>query len=289
MMYPIFRSRFVWLASAIAILSGCASTPPDSPLLAQAQSDYMSAAADPQITHYATVELKKAADALDHAQRLHADRGDSEAVAHYAYLATQYSATARQIAKAKSAQQVVASAGDERNRILLSARTQEAEREKQKSANAEQQVQLTEERARALEQKLSELNAKRTNRGVVLTLPDVLFDVGHATLKPGAHHTIDRLAEVMKESPDVALRVEGFTDSVGSEEYNMMLSRNRAEAVRHALVDRGIDASRIDARGYGESLPIASNKTASGRQANRRVEIVLSDAHSKMIGPSSMR
>jgi outer membrane protein OmpA-like peptidoglycan-associated protein len=111
-----------------------------------------------------------------------------------------------------------------------------------------------------------------------LTLGDVLFDTGEATLKAGAATTIDRLAQFMRDYPEHAVRIEGHTDSTGSDETNRSLSERRAQSVRDALLARGLAAERIATLGYGEAQPIANNDTAAGRQQNRRVEIVVSDA-----------
>lgn len=110
----------------------------------------------------------------------------------------------------------------------------------------------------------------------MLTLGDVLFDSGQAELKAGAFSTIDRLATFMRENPERTLVVEGYTDSVGSDAYNLSLSQRRADAVRAALLARGIDGSRITKSGMGKANPVAGNDTAAGRQRNRRVEIVIS-------------
>jgi outer membrane protein OmpA-like peptidoglycan-associated protein len=277
------KSPLVWCLSITSIaLFGCATIPEPSPILAEAQAAYTAAAADPNTVRYAPNELKRAGDALTRAQQLQKETTDREATSHYAYLAKRYTEVAQQVTQTKMAQQVVESASVERNKAIMSARARESELAKQR---ADEQVRKAQMQARDLEKQLSELNAKRTNRGLVLTLSDVLFDVGQATLKPGAHHTIDHLVAVMKENPNIGVRVEGFTDNTGGEQFNLELSQKRAVAIRTALVDRGIDANRIDARGYGESLPVASNNTAAGRQANRRVEIVVSN--NAKLGPGA--
>lgn len=157
------------------------------------------------------------------------------------------------------------------------ARIAERERIAEEARLATERAAQAQERTELLERELSDLQAERTARGIVVTLPEVLFDVGRATLSPGAQRTLDRLAQVMRQYPELTLQAEGFTDSTGSEDYNMMLSQARANSVREALVARGIDPGRILAQGYGETMPIASNATAAGRQQNRRVEIVIAD------------
>jgi outer membrane protein OmpA-like peptidoglycan-associated protein len=116
------------------------------------------------------------------------------------------------------------------------------------------------------------------DRGLVLTLGDVEFDAGKAALQPASITAIDRLAQLMGVYAEHSIRIEGHTDSLGDGAANQQLSERRAHAVRDALLARGIDAARIVAVGYGETRPIADNATAAGREKNRRIEIVLSDA-----------
>jgi len=104
---------------------------------------------------------------------------------------------------------------------------------------------------------------------------DFMFDVNSSVIKPGAYQEIDRVAQVLNKYPQTRIRVEGHTDSTGSEEYNQKLSESRAEAVKNALITRGIDPARIETIGMGESSPIADNTTEAGRQLNRRVRVVI--------------
>jgi outer membrane protein OmpA-like peptidoglycan-associated protein len=128
-----------------------------------------------------------------------------------------------------------------------------------------------------LENELRSLEAKQSDRGVVLTLGDILFETGKSALMPGAKRTINILAEFLKKHPKRNILIEGFTDSVGSDSYNMNLSRKRALAVRAALTVRGVLSERIATKGYGERFPVAGNKTEAGRQQNRRVEVTILD------------
>ena len=137
--------------------------------------------------------------------------------------------------------------------------------------------------AQAIEQRsqkelLQELHAERTARGLVVTLEDVLFEVNGADLQPGAQPQLLRLVEFLKLNPDRKVLIEGYTDSIGSSEYNLQLSLLRAESAQSFLVGNGLPADRITAIGYGETRPEAPNDSATGRQQNRRVEVVILDA-----------
>ncbi len=118
-------------------------------------------------------------------------------------------------------------------------------------------------------------NLQQTQRGLVISLSDILFDVGKSTLKPGSQASIQRIAVVLTQYPQHQILVEGHTDATGGDDFNLQLSRDRATSVRTALVAGGVEATRITAEGFGESRPVASNDNAAGRQQNRRVEIVI--------------
>jgi len=159
----------------------------------------------------------------------------------------------------------------------LEARTQEAQLAQQQAQSAQQQAQAAQDQLAAAQQQLADLKARRTDRGLMVTLNDVLFDTGQATLKPGATLALDRLATYMRGNPHTKIVIEGHTDSVGSEEYNQELSQRRADAVASALISRGVPADNIHAIGRGKEFPVATNATVAGRQQNRRVEVVFSD------------
>ncbi len=132
-------------------------------------------------------------------------------------------------------------------------------------------------KSQELEKQLAELQAKmkQTDRGLVLTLGDVLFEFNKAELKTGALRNLYPLVSFLKENPNRGVAVEGHTDSVGAESYNLNLSQRRADAVRQFLTENGIARERVSARGLGETFPVATNDTEPGRQMNRRVEIVI--------------
>ena len=130
--------------------------------------------------------------------------------------------------------------------------------------------------AAELQRQLEILQARPTDRGLVLTLGDTLFATGKAELKSGATVNLDRITTFMNQYPNRTAAIEGFTDNMGSEEMNQSLSERRADAVKRYLVGQGVGSARLTSSGRGESDPVADNESAAGRQQNRRVEVVIS-------------
>ncbi len=277
---------------AVAIVSGCSSMPQNSSLT-EAHNRYNSARTNPEVTNLAALELKAADESLSKADYALSEGESDDTVDHLAYLAKQQVAIAEETAKRKTAELAVANAAAKRNLVRLEARTAEADAAKQQAANAQQTVnrQATElavadantERDQALiaqqEMQLKELNAKKTERGLMITLGDVLFRTNKAQLQSGGLRNVQKLADFLNQYPQYKVLIEGHTDSVGSNAVNQELSDRRAYAVRTALSDRGIGSERIRTQGYADAYPVAGNDTAAGRQLNRRVEIILSDAN----------
>jgi outer membrane protein OmpA-like peptidoglycan-associated protein len=129
-------------------------------------------------------------------------------------------------------------------------------------------------RISSLQSELDELNAKETPRGMVVTLGDVLFRTGQSQLQPASANDIAKLADFFKRNPERTASIEGHTDSVGSAQANQLLSERRANAVLTALVRQGVPSDRLRTQAFGEDNPTASNDNETGRQMNRRVEIV---------------
>jgi outer membrane protein OmpA-like peptidoglycan-associated protein len=305
-----FNPKLTMLGSLVAsclVTSGCAFSPHANQQLDDARAAYRSAAADPAVQANAPAELKSAQDALQEAERTAEKGGPSELVEHNAYLAEQRSRIALRTADIRRSEASIAAAAEERRRIQLEAREREAAAAREQAEQAQMQVRqaemarkeaesraamlehdrLEKERqntaqaelgaeVKRLESELADMRAKQTDRGWILTLKnELLFDAGGASLKPGAQRALDNLAQFLTKYPDRDIAIEGFTDSTGSKDLNQQLSEKRAWAVKAALVARGIQSTRIDARGYGPSFPVASNETPTGRQLNRRVEIVI--------------
>jgi outer membrane protein OmpA-like peptidoglycan-associated protein len=139
-----------------------------------------------------------------------------------------------------------------------------------------QAMQADQQRQRLLQQLNQVLQTKDTAKGLIVNVSDVLFDTGKATLKPGAQVRLAKVSGIILAYPDLKLEVDGYTDSTGTPAFNMGLSERRAAAVRHFLISQGVPAVNVTERGFGEDNPVASNRTAAGRQMNRRVEMVVS-------------
>jgi outer membrane protein OmpA-like peptidoglycan-associated protein len=273
------------VASAV-LAAACATAPKNVPQLDQARADVQTLASDPLAQQAASQELANARSSLDQAEDALKD-GKKEDVLHYSYLASQQAQTGQARVTEVRSKEDVAKGEADRNRVLLESRTREAEAATVAAQAQAQQANAAKQEAEAAQRQLAELQAKQTERGMVLTLGDVLFDTGAATLKPGAGAVLDRVAGFLNENDGTKVMIEGHTDSRGSDQYNEDLSQRRAAAVADGLAFRGIDRSRVEAIGKGESLPVANNDTAAGQQQNRRVELIFSDASGRFAGSGS--
>jgi outer membrane protein OmpA-like peptidoglycan-associated protein len=253
------------LGLLMLVLAGCASTPPDD-ALDKARAAVRAAQSDANVAQYAPAELDLATQALREG------RG---------YVALQRARTARELASARAFD----AERERADRAKLEARLKEAENERDRAlARAAAAERLRDEQdhlaleVRRLKAQVAQLEAEKTDRGLILTLgADLLFDVGQAKLKPGGRQAIANVARFMRERGEPKIVVEGFTDDTGSPAFNQRLSERRAQAVRDALVKQGIDAEKIEARGLGPANPVASNDNPGGRSLNRRVEIVIGE------------
>ena len=291
--------------ATLVVLGACASGPTTTSLLDSTRNEYQQAQNNPMVTTYAAVELGQAKAAMDQTNEAAERRDNADKVDNLAYQARQKIALTQEVAKKKKAEADVALAAKERDFIRLNQRTNEANQataaaqQAQMAAQAAQQeaaeaqrrtaeaqrvadsarAQTAEAQARAaaLEAQLADLAAKKTERGIIITLGDVLFGTDQSNLTADGMRSAQKLADVLKQNPLRRVLIEGFTDSTGAAAYNQELSARRANAVRDALMQMGMAADRISVRGYGEAYPVAGNDTAASRQLNRRVEIVLSD------------
>jgi outer membrane protein OmpA-like peptidoglycan-associated protein len=171
------------------------------------------------------------------------------------------------------------------NKAASAAAITAAQTDADQSRLAAQQAQVGEHQAitdkAAMRAQLSEqlnriLETRDSARGLIVSMSDVLFDTGKYSLKPGAREKLAKVAGILIAYPGLNIEVDGYTDNVGGDEMNQKLSENRSSSVRDYLVEQGVGATSVSAKGFGNTLPVASNDNASGRQVNRRVELVVS-------------
>lgn len=280
------------------LLAGCAGTLATNSLLTSATEEYNKTEQNSMVVQFAPVALKEAEETLEKSRELWNAKADKSTVDHYAYLATQRTFIAVETAKFNSATSEISRSEVERQQVLLDVRRSEADLSEARAQTALQEAQS--ERALAIEarqsadearksaleasqmadqlaKRVNELEARPTDRGLVLTLGDVLFEFGKSTMHSGGMKSMDDLASFLMEYPERNILIEGFTDNIGSEAFNLELSKSRANSVKSELINRRIAANRINTTGYGFQYPVANNSTEAGRQQNRRVEIVISD------------
>ncbi len=250
------------------------------------------------ITHLAYLAKQRVAIAQETARQKEAEVAVTNASAERSNIRLQARTTeAEQAQKNAAASQRAADAAQQKamasqqqaetSQQKLDAAELQAQALVQQEALARQQAELAEQKSREAEMRnsqletqvkeLKDLNAKKTDRGLVITLGDVLFDTSKADLKPAATRSLQKLADFLKKYPDRQAQIEGYTDSTGSPSTNKDLSDRRADAVRARLVALGVKPERITTQGFGPDSPVASNATPAGRQMNRRVEIILSE------------
>jgi outer membrane protein OmpA-like peptidoglycan-associated protein len=218
-------------------------------------------------------QVKARKDAEMAAQQSQAEAQQSQAEAAAAQAAAQQQALARQQAEA-ARQQAEAAAAEAEARAAAARQQQQAA--EQAAQTAAQQAEQMRER---LKQQLNQvLQTTETARGLIVNMSDVLFDFNKYSLKPEAREKLAKVSGILLAYPGLKLQVEGYTDSVGSDEYNQKLSEERADGVKDFLIAQSVSQANITAAGYGKSDPIADNSTASGRAQNRRVELVVSGA-----------
>ena len=234
------------------LLTACASND-TNPNLEQARAQVTELQNHPQARQLAAVETEDAKKALGRAEFAMKEGAKPNEVDHLSYLTERRVELARQTIALRTTEQQLAGVSEERARTRLEAR--------------DAQIRKLQE----------ELNAKQTDRGSVVTFGNVLFDLDKAELKPAANANVRKLAEFLQENPQRKVLVEGFTDSTGSDAYNLQMSQARAESVRRALIREGVDSGRIEAVGLGKAHPVSDNDTPASRAMNRRVEVTISN------------
>ena len=294
--------------AALALIS-CQAVSVQDPAVDSARLELTQLQNNPLLANQAPAAIQDAQDAVEAAEK---PQKDAAVKAHLAYLANNKVRTAHALASTRYDENQLKAAASSREKVRLDARTQEADQAnaqaessriqaenaeqkvviaEQKTIAADQKTSLAEQKAgdvgarnSSLEKELADLHARKTEKGTVLTFSDVLFATGKSDIKAGAMANFDRLADALKKQEDSRITIEGHTDSVGSDALNVALSQRRAESVRTYLIGRGIAAERISAAGKGSAFPVTSNASASGRQKNRRVEVIIEDVTSSDLG-----
>ncbi|OCT25625.1 OmpA family protein [Pseudomonas putida] len=262
-------TALVVLALAVG-LQGCASQRSES-ALDDATAAFQKVKDNSDVLRSAPRDVIRAGESLARAERLASYVGSGTDVRHYAYLSQRYSEIAREHANLALNQERLAKLDLERQRLQLALR-------EAKLASVQQQ-------GKWVESQIAALASEQADRGLVMTLGDVLFDTGEAELKNSASRTVLKLVQFLQLNPRRVVRIEGYTDSTGASEDNLKLSRDRAQSVADMLVDLGIDEKRIEVEGYGDQYPVEVNASERGRAQNRRVEIVFSDEKGKLAPP----
>jgi outer membrane protein OmpA-like peptidoglycan-associated protein len=277
--YPFART-LIGTAVAAGLFIGCASTPGKPIGSEQVRAKLTALQGEPALANRAPVAIKDAEVAVREAE---IPQKDLVLAAHRVYIADRKVDTARALAETRSAEEARIVLNQQSEKARLDSRTREADVAKSDavvaradSAALKLAANESEQDAAELRRQLEILQAKPTDRGLVLTLGDTLFATGRSELKSGATANLDRVTAFMNEYPKRTAAIEGFTDSMGSEEMNQSLSQRRADAVKSYLVGQGVGSARLSTSGRGENAPVADNESAAGRQQNRRVEVVIS-------------
>lgn len=273
----LIRTTTALTMSAI-LLGGCAMTPASPEAANEARAKLTALQQDPDMVTYARVELRDAEAAVRLAEQP-VESGDADLAAHRVYMADRRVEIARARGEARLLEAQRDRMSEERDAARLAARTREADQAHASAERAQREqadaAALAARESEAMQREIDALQAKKTERGLVLTLGDVLFASGSAAIQGGTNANLEKLAAFLNRYPERQVLIEGHTDNVGPADYNLTLSRQRAESVRRYLTDQGVNSQRLTVAGYGFERPVADNRTAIGRQQNRRVEVII--------------
>jgi outer membrane protein OmpA-like peptidoglycan-associated protein len=271
------------------LVTSCATVPQNPPGSADVRSKLTALQSNSSLADQVPVEIREAEAAVLAAE---APVGEDAALgAHRVYMADRKVEIAMATASTRYAEDQRADLSQARDDARLSARTREADNARRETATAQGAADAARasaassaaeatRNAKELQRQIDVLQAEATDRGLVLTLGDVLFATGRSDLNSGGTNTLDKLVVFLNKYPDRNVVIEGHTDDVGSLDMNQTLSQQRADSVKFYLVQEGIRHQRIVASGMGETQPIADNQSPGGRQQNRRVEVIINNPQS---------
>lgn len=262
-------------ATAVAslMLGGCATAPVSPEGSAEVRTKLTRLQSDANLADRAPVAIKDAEVAVRVAEEPLAN--DAALGVHRVYMADRKVEIAIAEASTRYAEDQRARFGEERESARLEARTREADLANTKADLARGEADAATLQADELQRQIDALQAEATDRGLVVTLGDVLFTTGRADLKAGGTSNLNKLVVFLNQYPQRSVVIEGHTDNVGSDDSNQRLSERRADAVKSYLMQQGIASQRLVASGKGEHQPIAANDSDIGRQQNRRVEVII--------------
>lgn len=261
-MFKIYLAFFTTL-----LICSCASTPKSYPPLEQAKAELAKTKNETGINEVASVTLYEADEQINLAESA-VNENDISNADHYIYLATRKQKIAQELLLKHQQEQELANLKQQQLEMISQARRNETSRASSETRKAQQRVQQ-------LEQALGQYKAEETSRGTILVINDLLFNSGGADLQPQSQRRLDPLVQYLQGNLKREIIIEGHTDSLGNPATNKNLSLKRAEAVKEFLISRGIESQRIETRGFGEEVPVATNTTNAGRSLNRRVEVVI--------------
>lgn len=264
------KRQLAALLIVLAPLTGCSTHDASRPnALVAVENQYLELRQQDKVKNHAAIELEELAKHLEHTND-HYQEDNSSDFQHSLYMARRQADIV----------EAVANKGHYEEQIRLSREKREALNRQQLEQALMKQTAVANSahsEAQALAAQLEHVKSKLTERGTVLSLQDILFEFDKAELKPGAERTIAQLANFLNNRPELEVMIEGFTDALGEDAYNQTLSLKRAQAVMAALEQHGVPVRRMEAKGLGEEFPVASNDDPSGRQQNRRVEILFAN------------
>jgi outer membrane protein OmpA-like peptidoglycan-associated protein len=269
------------LAIASALLVACAAAPIKPEGAASLRARLSQLQSNAELSSRAPLAIKEADIAVTAAEQ---PQKDPLLAKHLVFMADRKIGVAEALGASRLAVDQRKTLTENREAMRLQARTNEADSANRRAATAQSAAASAQSatadaqrNAEELQRQITDLQAKNTERGLVLTLGDVLFATNTATLNAGGTANLVKLAVFMNKYPTRTAAIEGYTDSVGSDSYNQALSQRRADSVKSYLVAQGIDSSRLTSAGKGEGAPVSDNSTSTGRQQNRRVEVIIAN------------
>lgn len=275
---PFVGKTVAIVALSSLLLSACAMAPETSTEALDARLKLTELQRNPAMASNARIELREAEAAVELAEQP-LDSDEATLAAHRIYMADRMVEIARATGTTRQKEADRKRMGEERDAARLAARTLEADTARADADTARSSemaaAAVSAKAAQEMQRQIDELEAEATERGLVLTLGDVLFATNSADLQGGSNRNLEKLVDFLNTYPDRNVLIEGHTDNVGSAQFNQTLSLKRADSVRRYLTDHGVQSRRLTVSGLGLERPVAGNESAMGRQQNRRVEVII--------------